>query len=212
MFNKAILLYTNGDMYSAIPHFSFVLEKAKYTDYRYKLSLYFIARIYEVNGKIDEALEYYNRLLDVAPYFMEARFRLYHIYKNLGDFQRAKKHIEIAISKYPEFLLAKIEYIKFLYENLKDYNLAYEECKKFLNDNPDNPIVNFIAGDILYRFGEKRIAIKYYSRYLNSKQYRNSYWEYRAIRGIYEGLLERGDYEKARLYERWVKPTGRNSS
>ena len=75
MFNKAILLYTNGDMYSAIPHFSFVLEKAKYTDYRYKLSLYFIARIYEVNGKIDEALEYYNRLLDVAPYFMEARFR-----------------------------------------------------------------------------------------------------------------------------------------
>jgi len=118
----------------------------------------------------------------------------------------AKKHIEIIISKYSEFFLFRVEYIKFLYEAIKDYNLAYKECKKFLQDYPDNPTVNFIAGDILYRIGKKRIAAGYYGKYLTNRNDKNSYWEYRAVRGLYEAYMERGDYERAKLYERWIKP------
>jgi type IV pilus assembly protein PilF len=125
----------------------------------------YLGFVYFRQGKVQEAIEAYNKALDNLLYEnpQEAQLNLGVAYLSLKQYQKAKVHLEEAIRLVPTFVAAYNSLGK-TYEGLGQYDKARKAYEKALEFNPDYVDSNLNLGKLFYRNGQRQKAIKCFDK------------------------------------------------
>jgi type IV pilus assembly protein PilF len=144
-----------------------ILEKAEYhlkeairLKPDYSDAYNYLGFVYFRQGRVDEAIEAYNKALDNLLYLnpQDAHLNLGVAYLSLKQYQKAKVHLEEAIRLVPDFAAAYHSLGK-TYEGLRQYDKARTSYERALEFNPDYAEAHLSLGKLLYRSGERQKAI-----------------------------------------------------
>jgi len=125
----------------------------------------YLGFVYFRQGRVNEAIEAYNRALDNLLYMnpQEAHLNLGVAYLSLKEYQKAQAHLEEAIRIVPTFVPAYNSLGK-AYEGLGQYDKARRAYEKALELNPEYADAYLNLGKLLYRSGERQKAIESFDR------------------------------------------------
>lgn len=146
------------------------------------------------NGRLDEALEEYMRVLELNPDFYEAHYNIGNIYARTGLAELALKSYHNALEINPGYSRARIN-LAIVYAGLGRKDLYLKHVEMVLEDEPANPYANNAMG--LYSMGEDRVkqAEESFLKAISSKR---DYDEaYNNLGVLYYGQNET---EKAKYY------------
>jgi len=101
-------------------------------DARYVLGL-----CYDLNGRYEDAIEEYEKVLEVSPGHAAASFRLGYIHALRGDPELARQHYEAITYGTPEYVNALIN-LGVLYEDQREFEKAIECYRRVLRLEPNN--------------------------------------------------------------------------
>lgn len=87
-------------------------------------------------GSLHEAINYYNKALEIYPEHVKAQYNLGNIYVVYEDYQKAVQCYEKALKYDPHFINARIDLGLVLSEQIKDYNRAISEYEKAIESKP----------------------------------------------------------------------------
>ena len=101
-------------------------------DARYVLGL-----CYDLNGRYEDAVQEYEKVLEVSPGHAAASFRLGYIHALRGDPEWARQHYEAIAYGTPEYVNALIN-LGVLYEDQREFEKAIECYRRVLRLEPNN--------------------------------------------------------------------------
>lgn len=101
---------------------------------------YRLAAVYERQGRLDEAIAQFQRLIPSNPRNPALPFQLGLLYVRKDDLPRAQAQWEQAVVIFPEYSNARW-YLSFVYENNGELNKALDEILKIEALNPNNELV-----------------------------------------------------------------------
>ncbi|MEO0161411.1 MAG: sigma 54-interacting transcriptional regulator [candidate division WOR-3 bacterium] len=106
MINKGLLIFNTGEIIQARDIFIQTLNiSQKIKNWLYELIIYnCLANIYEITGKLKNALDYYKRAKDIDPDSAYANYGMAMIYYKTGEIDRAKGILEESLKKKHEVL------------------------------------------------------------------------------------------------------------
>jgi tetratricopeptide (TPR) repeat protein len=113
----------------------------------YAPALYQMARIYQMEGKTDEALAALENTQKYAPDDLGLAFQLGVLYYQKGDFAKAQAELEQAIALSPDYANA-LYFLGLTYDELGQKDKAIEEFLKVAELNPDNSMVKKILDNL----------------------------------------------------------------
>lgn len=122
-----------------------------------------IGRLYFLQGKQNEAIQYFSRALKEDPGFVVARQNLAIAYREIGEHEKAASEWREILKLQPENIEAKIELANVLID-LKRYDEAMELCKDVSARDPKNAVVRVLLGFIHYTTGNLGLAWDEYKR------------------------------------------------
>lgn len=123
------------------------LNKAVLLKPDYAPALYQIARIYQIEGKADEALAALENTQQYAPDDIGLAFQLGVLYYQNGEFSKAQAELERTIALSPNYANA-LYFLGLVYDELGQKDKAIEEFLKVAELNPDNSTVNKILDNL----------------------------------------------------------------
>jgi len=133
------------------------------------------ARIYVNRGnaasrerKFDEAIEYYNKALEIAPKQTEVYVNLGYIYNSQGEFKKAEKSLSKAIALSPKHANAHFN-LAVTYVNRKRYKESIDSLKETLKSNPNHYRALNVMGEAYIRSGNLPEAKAAFSRSISIK-------------------------------------------
>jgi len=130
---------------------------------RYDLH-FFLGLVLEYRGKAREALEEFQRALDLSPRHLDIASVHTHIgvcYKDMGDYEGAIKALERAREFDPN-LKEIYNVLGFCYFKLKKHEQSIEQFEKALEIDPGSAIDYANIGSNMREMGHKKEAIRLY--------------------------------------------------
>ena len=127
----------------------------------YSSAYNFLGVIYFRTGRVDLAIESYNKALSNLLYLspQDARFNLGMAYLSRREYKKAAEQFELAISIVPDYTAAYNNLGK-AYEGLQDKVKARQAYEKALEFAPNFTEAHMNLGKLLYRSGDRRGAAK----------------------------------------------------
>jgi len=119
-------------------------------------------------GKIEEAIEHYNKALSIIPYYASAYCNRGIAYAALGQYQRAIEDYNKAIRLQPD--LALVYYNRGnTFSNLGRYQLAVEDFNEAIRLKPDNAVFYYSRGSAYFKFGKYQRAVEDFNEAIRRK-------------------------------------------
>ncbi|BCN30528.1 tetratricopeptide repeat protein [Anaeromicropila herbilytica] len=131
--------------------------------------IYKLARICDLRGERNKALQSYEEVLSINPENGNANYCIAEIYEEVAKETGKREYFERALpyrSRQIELYANDYNYIErgLLYAELERYEEAIEDYKKAIEDNPDSPYPYNNIG-LAYQYqGKYELAIEYYSQ------------------------------------------------
>jgi len=125
-------------VFVSIVVFAFLFKDFLILQWQHSLAFYYVYegdRKYK-QGKLQDAINSYDKALKLFPEHVKARYNLGNIYVTYEDFNRAAECYEKALDVYPDFLNARISLGIILSQELIDLDRAIEEYKKVVKTKP----------------------------------------------------------------------------
>ncbi|MEW6002190.1 MAG: tetratricopeptide repeat protein [Nitrospirota bacterium] len=113
-----------------------------------------IARYHEEKGDIEEALEYYKKVLDIEPLNKEAILSINYLFEKQGNLERAIEHMKEANVLFPEDTEISLRYAE-IYTVWGKFDEAKERLKKILEIEPVNVKAKKLLGEIYVKEGDR---------------------------------------------------------
>ena len=125
----------------------------------------YLGVIYFREGKVNQAIEAYNKALDNLLYTkpQDAHYHLGIVYLSLKEYQKARTHLEEAIRLVPDFVAAH-NILGQVYEGLGQYSKAKYSYERALEINPEYADAYMNLGKLLSRTGERQKAIESFDK------------------------------------------------
>ena len=128
-------------------------------------------------GKYDEAIQEFQRILDQRPQFYQININIGNTYMKKEDYETALIYFQKVLDKDPSNAEALISSGN-CYVELKNYQKAIEIFKQIDIEDISDPVVLFNIGTIFYNNGETKKAIEYYEHsILVQKDFADSYYQ-----------------------------------
>jgi tetratricopeptide (TPR) repeat protein len=177
-YNKALQISSN------LPKAQFGLGAALVKQGRTEQGVHHIKRALEINpdypeahnnlggqllqeGKIDEALGHFNAALKTNPDIAEANNNIGIILIHKGRISEAVFHFQEAVRIQPEFTLAQDNLRKALAIQQNQMDTEMERILAALKNNPDDPVLNYVLGNLYLGKGELNNAIGQFQKALS---------------------------------------------
>ena len=179
---RAKMMYKNKSYEETANILESVLSRYDFNTYYHKLYGYALVQIDSTN----KAIFHLTRALESTPEDEKVHYYLARAYEDIGDNKAAIFHFEKATDFSISPSLDKyFKNLARLYDEQKDLPKAIEAYKESYRYGQDPKILYYLAraSDIYYK--DKSIAIKYYSRYIKSKDDTKSYKAYAKQRKQY---------------------------
>ena len=179
---RAKMMYKNKSYEETANILESVLSRYDFNTYYHKLYGYALVQI----DSTDKAIFHLTRALESTPEDEKLHYYLARAYEDIGDNKTAIFHFEKATDFSISPSLDKyFKNLARLYDEQKDLPKAIEAYKESYRYGQDPKILYYLAraSDIYYK--DKSIAIKYYSRYIKSKDDTKSYKAYAKQRKQY---------------------------
>ena len=129
------------------------------------------------NGKYDEAIEEFKKLLKKRPEFYQININIGNAYMKKEDYNTALNYFKKVLNKDPSNVEALISCGN-CYVELKDYKKAIEIFKQIDKEDINDPVVLYNIGTIFYNNGEIEKAIEYYEQSIIIKRnFLDSYYQ-----------------------------------
>lgn len=109
-------------------------------------------------GNYAEAIEFYDKALELYPKHIKARYNLANIYVNFEDFQSAVKEYKHVLKYEPDHLNSRINMGIVLSEELLEFDQAIEQYKKVVNTKPRFINIPLIYDNRKYIMNAKAVA------------------------------------------------------
>ncbi|HLC97553.1 MAG TPA: tetratricopeptide repeat protein [Candidatus Nanoarchaeia archaeon] len=122
-----------------------------------------LALVQQKQGKIDEAIFTFQRVLEKKPQSAEAHFGLGFCYFKCDNLQKAAQYFSLAVHYNPLFLDAYTN-LGAVYEKLGEYDGAQFALKKALELNPKSARVYYNLGVVHEKQAELEAAIRCYEQ------------------------------------------------
>ena len=153
------------DMKGDLDKTEYHLKKSVKLKPDYSNAYNYLGFVYFRLGRVNEAIEAYNKALDNLLYLnpQDAHLNLGVAYLSLKQYQKAKVHLEEAIRLVPDFAAAYHSLGK-TYEGLRQYDKARTSYEKAVEFNPNYSEAYLSLGKLLYRSGERQKAIKAFDK------------------------------------------------
>lgn len=139
-----------------------------------------------------EAKTELKKALGIDPSLAEANLELGKIYEKAGSNAEARPYLEKALLENPNLYLAAY-YLERVYYEAKLYDLAENECRRFLEVYPDDIQSLEILGYIYRIENRGNEVLDVYTRLARLKPDHTQYWS-----PVIQSLTEAGDSEAAR--------------
>ncbi len=195
VYDRAMRYYENADYHNAEIHFSKIVKSAPDSTYGTQ-SAFYLGRSLIKLGRQKEALDLWQSFYD-KNMFIGSRAELFKLYEHFGILDKKIEEFKSKITKEPEALSLRHEYIELLtYMNKVDQAVA--EYNYIISIRPREFYLLKNAGDLLVRFRRYKEALYYYEKLVTIQPDNELYLE--AAGSVYYQL---GDKEKARQY--WFK-------
>ena len=117
--------------------------------------------ILEEEGRLDEAIPLYERVIELAPGHYKAQFNLGRVYGQRGAVDRQQQLYEASIESNPEFVRGYYLLAKLIMDRDGDLGRAEELTREALDRDTEHvagPLGYFVLADILNRHGRPREA------------------------------------------------------
>jgi len=118
-------------------------------------------------GKIDEALVHFKAALKTNPDMAETHNNIGIILIHKGKVSEAVFHFQEAVRINPEFELAKDNLRRALAIQQKQMDTEMERILAALKNNPDDPVLNYVLGNLYLGKGELNHAIGQFQKTLS---------------------------------------------
>lgn len=142
-------------------------------------------------GQYDEAIQYFQKILDERPQFYQININIGNAYMKKEDYETALTYFQKVLDKDPENAEALISSGN-CYVELKDFEKAIEVFKRIDKQDITDPVTLYNIGTIFYNNREAESAIAYYEQsVVVQKDFAESYYQL----GL--AYLSRGNNEKA---------------
>ena len=153
------------DMKGALDKAEYHLKKAIELKPDYSDAYNYLGFVYFRQGKVNEAIQVYNKALENLLYLnpQDAHLNLGVAYLSLKQYEKAKAQFEEAIRLVPDFAAAYHSLGK-TYEGLGQYDKARTSYEKAVEFNPDYAEAYLSLGKLLYRSGERQKAIECFDK------------------------------------------------
>lgn len=137
------------------------------------MNIYYTALISGAAGKKAQAIEYYNKCIDLKFYQEGNVFsNLGDIYRQEGDTTAWKATLENGFASYPQSQGILVGLINLYRETNDDPNKMISLLRNAQENEPDNASLYYVEGDIYKQMGNNEEAIKSYEK---SFQVNNNY-------------------------------------
>ncbi len=127
-----------------------------------------LGQLFSVNGREEEALKVYQKMLEIAPEDPRPHLDLAQYHRAKGDYEKSLFHLKKAMANPDLPLDSKIPVLLSLFEpSSRDTALkkeAYEMLETLTEQNPENPKAYAIYGDFLSRDGRNQEALSAYKK------------------------------------------------
>lgn len=153
--------------------------------------LFELAFCYEQNDEFDEAIETYNRIIDIDSYMDEAWFNLGQIYFAMQDFQKALEAYEFALAIDETDTLTCLQKAHVHFQ-LDQFELAIETYKEYQKMNIDKWQSDLFIAECYEKMERYDDSIVYYMQSLEANPK-----NFEALTGIGICLLEQEKYEES---------------
>ena len=118
-------------------------------------------------GNIDEALGHFNAALKTNPDMAETHNNVGIILIHKGKISEAVFHFQEAVRINPEFELAKDNLRRALAIQQSQIDMEMERILAALKNNPDDPVLNYVLGNLYLGKGELNNAIGQFKKTLS---------------------------------------------
>lgn len=122
-----------------------------------------IGRLYFLQGKRNEAIQYFQKAIKENPAFVTARQNLAIAYRATGELEKAASEWNEIIKLQPDNFDAMLE-LADVFVDLKRYDEALELCKKVIAKDSKKAAARVLVGYIYYTRGELGLAWDEYRR------------------------------------------------
>ena len=157
--NAVIALYSNGQIQEALDSVAALIK-----DYPKEPILYNISGVcYKAIGRLDVAVESFERALAIKPDYTEVNYNLGVTLKELGQLEDAVNSYEKAVALKPDYTDAHYNLGNALKE-LGQLDDAVNSYKKAVALKPDHAIAHNNLGNTLSDLGQLEAAVKYYEK------------------------------------------------
>ncbi len=159
--NKAIILFKRGDFASAKEYF----ERALGIDKNLLLPHFYLAMIDIVAGKLTDAIQEFEFIVEKDPTIPMLYFNLGVIYENLMKSEKAEENYKKALELAPNYIESKIK-LGGLYYKQGLYPSAQKIFEIISDVGLGNADMFLKLGNIYYKLGQKEQALKQWGKTL----------------------------------------------
>ena len=126
---------------------------------------YYTALVSNMAGKKEQAIEYYQKCLDMGYYQNGFAFaNLADVYKNMGDKDACKDILEQGFVKFPENSNILIGLINHYIDNQEDTGKLFELLHSAQQLDPKNASLYYVEGNVFKQLGDVENAAKMYAK------------------------------------------------
>ncbi len=124
-----------------------------------------LGNIFEKQGKLDAAVEHYQKTLQLKPDYAEAYYNLGNVFQRQGKLEAAVESYQQALKIKPEIAQAHSN-LGIVFQKQGQLRAAIESYQQALKIKPDYPETHYKLGNIFLQQGQLRAAIESYQQAL----------------------------------------------
>ena len=167
------MLYTNARVKNELKQYPRVVDLVEKAMLQGDSTIYYerlLSVAYLQVDSLEKALFHLNRMVDLKKDTEHTHHYLALAYDELGDFEKSKIHYEKAIEKGISKKVPRYHTdLAILYELNKDYKKAYDHYLAANRYSDDPKLLFHIAQNADNYFKDKNIALRYYQKYIKTK-------------------------------------------
>ena len=148
-------------------------------------------------GRKNEALDFFQRLVDKDPYNSKAWTNIGDVYRMMGQYEESVDPYEFALSIDPKDLWTNM-HLADIYYDLGRYKEAIDTLEEALRNDVETSMIHTTIGDCYYRLNDLQTAEAHFHKALEINEMIGSGWA-----GLGYVYSDRGDSRKAiRFFEK----------
>ncbi|OGF65206.1 MAG: hypothetical protein A2Y62_17740 [Candidatus Fischerbacteria bacterium RBG_13_37_8] len=161
-YNKAYESLTKNDCKNAVKHAQVVIKKFP----KFPLSYFIAARCDAIEGKIDDAITNYNKVIELKPDLYEAFFDIAELYFQKDNAEKAAENFKKATELKQDDPEVFYNLGAIYFSKLKKMDEAQVNLEKALELKPDHGIAHKVLGYVLLNKGDIPGAVEHLKKYL----------------------------------------------